>query len=358
MKYEYRNLEKKNRKVIVSSVTKHPMFGYIILAAVLIATQLSFMFGDGIVSLTLSKAISLTMIYAIAAMGLSILIGMAGLISLGTAAFIGLGAYIAGNILKAFILPYGFVLIAVMIVAVVIGIVVGFISLRATKVHLLIITMALAFLLNEFFSRPNSFTGGASGLTKVPFPELFAVFALNRETVYFVVLGVMLLIILVTINIINSPTGRAMMAMRNSESLAQAMGISILKYRILAFVIATEYAMIAGALYISSISSASAFSWNLQLSLNILAVVILGGHVKPISSILGAFIIFCLDLAVLKNITFFTKNSSASLIFSGILIILIIVKYPGGLMKFLDSISIGFKSLIVKRRVYKYGIDR
>lgn len=358
MKNEIKN---KNGFTISSSFqkfSKHPLFGYILLVMVLATVQLIFMFGDGFISLTVSKAISLTMIYAIAAIGLSVLIGMSGLISLGTASFIGLGAYIAGNILKYYLLPYSVILFVVAVAAVVIGIVVGFISLRAKNVQLLIITIALGSLLTEVFTRPNNFTGGASGMTKVPFPSLFGIIDLNRETVFFVVLAVLFLVIVLTMNLINSPTGIALMAMRNSESLAKAMGINVIKHRVLAFVVATEFAMIAGALYVSSIGAANPYTWTQTLSLNILAAVILGGHYKPIGAILGSFVIFCLDLAVLKNIAFFSKNSSASLIFTGVLIVLIVVKYPGGMMHLWIVFTNSIKKLFAKWRMYKYGPDK
>lgn len=358
MKNEYKVLEKEIKPNRVKKMLATPLAGYVVLALVLAIVQVLFIFTDGIISLTVSQAISQTMIYSIAAMGLSVLLGMAGLTSLGTAGFIGVGAYIAGNLLKSFIMPYTIILLVVAVVALIMGTVVGFISLRVQGLHLLIITLALANILNELFKQPNDFTGGPNGLTRVPYPELLAFIKLNRETVFFVILAVMFLLIMLTINIINSPTGRALMAMRNSESLAQAMGISVLKYRMLAFIIATEYALIAGALYISSISAANPYTWNLTLSLNILAAVILGGGVKPVGAIMGSFIIFCLDLAVLKNIPFFQKNSSASLIFISVLIILIVVKYPGGLMRLLHNIRQGIKKMFEKRRLYKYGPEQ
>jgi branched-chain amino acid transport system permease protein len=234
---------------------------------------------------------------------------------------------------------------------------VGFLSLRARGVHLLIITLALANVLYEIYARPNNFTGGPSGLSKVPFVKLFMTIELNRDTTFFLLLAMLFVLIVITMNIINSPAGRALLAMNNSESLAQAMGISILKYRIFAFVVATEYAFLAGAMYIAYMRASNATTWILTLGLNILTAVTLGGSVKPSGSIMGSFILFGLDLAILKNIPYFQKNSSASLIFSGVLIILIVVKYPGGLSRMLVDIRSFAQRTIAKRRLYKYGED-
>ena len=348
----------KNSKPIINPIKKYsqnPLFGFVILAVVLVVIQLLFMYTDDIVSLTFSKAIAQTMIYSIVCLGLAILEGRAGLTSLGTAGFMGVGSYIAGNILKAANVPLVFVFIATILVAILLGVVVGFISLRIQGLHLLIITLAISEILNEMFNTPNSFTNGSSGLMGVPFPKLMMLIQLNRETTYFMILAVLFFMIVLTLNIINSPTGRAMLAMRNSRVAAQAMGINLLKYRILAFVIATVYAMIGGALYMCYIQGSSPDTWSVLLSLNVLVAVILGGAMSVSGVILGAFIIFGLDLAVLKNIEMFQKYSSASIILSGLLIIFIVVKYPGGLARFLLNVKIGIKKLYVKWRIYTYG---
>jgi len=355
MKNDYRVLETLYKPNYWKALYKHPLFGYIILSLLLIGLQLTFMFTDGIISLTVSRAIATTMIYAVAAMGLGILLGLAGLVSLGTAAFVGLGAYIAGNLLRSYMLPYTVIILVVAVVAVVLGIVIGFVSLRVKGLNLLVITLAFAAILNELFMSPNNFTGGPNGISRIPFPEIAMFISLNRETVFFLVTVVLFLLIVLTLNIINSPTGRAMMAMANSESLAQAMGVRILKYRVLAFVIATVYAMVSGVLFISLLTAASPVSWSLTLSLNILTAVILGGTAKPAGVIIGCFIIFGLDLAILRNIPFFIQFPMASAVFSGILIIVIVAKYPGGLMKFMNDITRGIKKLFTRWREYRYG---
>lgn len=357
MKNEIKKADAVKRDNPLKKVSRSPFFGYIILILALAVLQLVYMHTD-LITLTVSRALSQTIIYTMAAMGLSILVGMGGLISLGTAAFIGLGAYLAGNIMKALNMPYILVLLAVILVGLLIGIVVGFLSLRARGVHLLIITLALANVLVEVYARPNSFTGGPNGLSGVPFVKLFMTVELNRDTTFFLLLVVLFILIFITVNIINSPAGRALLAMNNSESLAQAMGISVLKYRIFAFAVATEYAILAGAMYIAYMRASNATTWMLTLGLNILSAVILGGGVKPAGAIMGSFILFGLDLAILKNIPFFQKNSSASLIFSGILIIIIVVKYPGGLTRMLTDIRAGAKRLWAKWRVYQYGEEK
>lgn len=337
-------------------IVHHPLFGYIIMSLVLIVVQFLYMYTD-MISLTVSKAIAQTMAYSIVSMGLSILIGQAGLISLGTAGFMGLGAYVAGNFLKHIPMPFVLMLILTIAIGVVIGIVVGFISLRVKGVHLMIVTLAIAQLMDELFRTPNNFTGGTSGLTQVPYPKLAMFIQLNRETVYFLTLAVLFVVIVLTINIIKSSAGRALQAMRSSRSAAQAMGVNILKYRILAFVLATVYAMIGGALYVCQQQGVTPSSWSMMLSLNILAAVTVGGFMSFSGSIMGSFVIFGLDLAVLKNIEFFEVYPNATVFVSGLLIILITIKFPGGLQRLVHIIANGVRKYHKKWRVYRYGAD-
>lgn len=350
------------RKDYISKLQRfmsHPLFGFIIFALALAAVQIIFMNTEDIISLTVSKAIAQTLIYAIVGMGFSILLGYAGLASLGTAGFIGLGSYIAGNmlILIPVPIPYILVLVVIIIVGIILGGIVGFISLRIEGMYLAIITLGLSEILLELFKTPNQFTGGASGLKSVPWIKLGMFYEMDREKMFFLILAILFIVIVITINIIDSPTGRAMLAMKNSSSAAQAMGISILKYRLLAFVLATIYAMIGGALYVTYLRASNTSSWTLSLSLNVLAAVIIGGSRSIAGVILGSFVIFGLDLAVLKNIPFFNTYPGSSAIFSGVLIVLIVMFYPGGLVRLFKDTLNKIKQLLYKWKVYRYGKD-
>lgn len=356
---EYRHEMFEKYKVKLRGFIANPMFGFVILALALVGVQLLFMYTEDIISLTVSKAIAQTLIYAVVGMGFSILLGYAGLASLGTAGFIGLGSYIAGNMLKLIPIPIPFVLIvvAIIVVGIILGGVVGFISLRIEGLYLAIITLGLSEILLELFKTPNQYTGGASGLKSVPWIKLGMFYEMDREKMFFLILAVLFVAIVVTLNIINSPTGRAMLAMKNSSSAAQAMGISVLKYRLLAFVLATIYAMLGGALYVTYLRASNTSSWTLGLSLNILAAVIIGGSRSIWGVILGSFVIFGLDLAVLKNIPFFNTYPGSSAIFSGVLIVVIVMFYPGGLIRLFSDAHLKIKQWIHQWKVYRYGKD-
>jgi len=172
---------------------------------------------------------------------------------------------------------------------------------------------------------------------------------------------------ILTYNIMKSPTGRALLAMRNSSSAAQAMGISIFKYRLLAFIVSTVYAMFAGVLYLTYIPSTfpQPGDWTLTLSLLILAAVIVGGSRSIYGIVMGTFLIFGLDLAILQNRNnfggFFVENPEITIMFNGVLIILVIMFYRGGLIRLINTFIANIKkwslSLNKKWRVYRYGPD-
>lgn len=353
LKNDYTSLKKDYAPGVRKKITGNPLFGYVVASIVLIIIQLLYM--AGVIPLNVSQAIMQTMIYVVAGMGVGILLWLAGLMSFATGAFIGLGTYLAAYILKSYMVPFVIILAVVAVVGVVAGVVVGFISLRVKGVNLLIITLALATVMSTMYALPNDFTGGPSGVSKVPFPELAMLFQTSRDTMYFVILAVMFLLIVVTLNIINSPMGRAMMAMASSESLAQAMGIKLLKYRVLAFVIATVYALLAGVLYVSYMQSSIYATWSSSLAMNILIAVCLGGTASPSGVLIGSFVMFTINSAFLQNIQFFQTYPQASLFFNGILIIIIIAKYPGGLVRLLGAVRNGVKQLFAKGRLYKYG---
>lgn len=353
LKNDYAVLKQNYSPKPLKKMAVHPLFGYVIMSILLILVQILYMVD--IIPLNVSRAIMQTMVYVVAGLGVGILLWLAGLISFATGAFMGLGTYLAAWILKSYMVPFVLVLAVVAVVGIVAGIVVGFVSLRVKGVGLLIITLALATVMSTMYALPNEFTGGPTGVSRVPFPELAMFFETNRDTMYFVILAVMFVLIVITLNIINSPMDRAMMSMASSESLAQAMGIKLLKYRVLSFIIATVFALLSGVLYVSYMQSSIYTTWSSSLAMNILIAVCLGGTANPSGVLIGSFVMFTINSAFLQNIEFFQTYPQASLFFNGILIIVIIAKYPGGLIRLLGAIKNGVKRLAVKRRLYKYG---
>lgn len=344
---------KKNFRMIV----KHPYFSFVVFGAVMLL--ILFLRTSGLVEVAVINAVALTMIYSIIALGFSLLLGFGGLASLGTAGMVGLGSFVMGYF--SGILEWGLLetLLLALGIALVVGLIVGFISLRIEGMYLAIITLGLGEILRSFFISYDKFTGGFSGRSF----RNFTVFnqPVSDEAVFISITVLFVLAMIATINIIKSPTGRALLAMKNSDSAAQSMGISLIKYRLLAFVISTVFAVLGGILYIIFIKYSYAPQWNLSFSLEILAAVIVGGAQSIFGIILGVFLIYGLNLAVLNNIPFFVNNPALIVIFNGALIVVVVMFYPGGLIRLLQTlyykVVFAFRKLRHKLKVYRYGED-
>ena len=295
----------------------------------------------GFLEVSLMRGIGGLMLNAIVALGFYLLLGFAGLASLGTAGFVGLGAYLTGYLLKNTEIPMLVILLICIVVAVVLGVIVGFISLRVEGMYLAIITLGLSEILVQLFVNLQDITGGVNGLSILK-PYLFGI-KVEREVAFYMIAAVFVLLLIFSKNITNSPTGRAMLTMKNSESAAQSMGVSILRYRLLAFVVATVFAMIAGFLYIIYYRFTIPTSWSLAFSLNILAVVVIGGTKSIWGLLAGAFMIFGLNDIVLMNIPFFVSNPSLIVMFNGALMVVVVMFYPGGLSQLFLEIKYKIK---------------
>jgi branched-chain amino acid transport system permease protein len=356
-----RNEVCKDRKAKIKQITNHPYFGFFIITFLMLVVQLIRMLGIP-VSNTLIRAFGLTMIYIIVALGFSILLGYAGLASLGTAGFVGIGTYALGYFTKNLQMSIFLVTVITILGAVVIGAIVGFISLRIEGMYLAIITLGLSEILNEVFKNATKITNGTNGLGLDYNLVLFKnTIFIDHNTIFIFAAIVMFIMMILTLNIIKSPTGRAMLAMRNSLSAAQAMGVSVLKYRLMAFIIATVYAMLGGVIYMSYVSFSIPTTWTLTFSLNILAAVIVGGSQSIYGIVLGTFMIFGLNLGVFQQFKLFSENPAISIVFNGLLIIVVIMFYPGGLIRLVNTTYYKLKKALLKLkakwRLYRYGAD-
>lgn len=346
------------RKAKLHSILHHPYFGFIVLGILLLFVQFLRITGVDI-PITVLRGFGLTMIYIIIALGFSILLGYAGLASLGTAGFVGIGTYLIGYLTNAKGYSISMILVIGFLGAIAIGTIVGFISLRIEGLYLGIITLGLSEILNEVFKNATSITNGTNGLLMNRIVLFGQYYQFDSNTIFIAIVFILILVMVLTLNIMKSPTGRAMLAMRNSESAAQAMGVSVLKYRLLAFIIATVYAFLGGILYMTYIGFSIPTTWNLAFSLFVLAAVIVGGSQSIAGVVLGTFMIFGLDLAVFQQIPLFQENPAITFILNGVLIVVVVMFYPGGLIRLLTNLKYKvtglYKKIMKKWKAYKYG---
>ncbi|MEJ2717229.1 MAG: branched-chain amino acid ABC transporter permease [Deltaproteobacteria bacterium] len=230
-------------------------------------------------------------VYAVGAVGLMLLTGYTGQISLGHAAFLAIGAYTSA-ILTAKGVPFVFALFAAGIVAAAAGIVVGLPALRLSGLYLAIATMGFGFIIEEILARWESLTGGHRGFYVDPASIGPIVFD-TEARFYYLALTVLILTVLVARNVMRSPTGRALIAVRDSEVAAQAMGISLAWYKTIAFALSSFFAGLAGSLYAHKITFINPESFTRLVSIEFLAIIVIGGLGSLHGAVYGtAFIIF------------------------------------------------------------------
>ncbi len=302
-------------------------------AALLLLPVLS---ANGIIKTSTLSTLGFVLIYAIVAMGLNLLLGYSGLISLGTAGFMGLGAYIAAYVQDNLRLGFWVALLAALVIPTIIGILVGVVSLRVRSIYLAIATLCISEILLKTFEQAEWFTRGTAGKQST-FPVIFGIHT-DRRFMFSVIVIALVLIMMLTHNIVHGHLGRALHAMRSSEVAAQAMGVNVLKYKLFAFAMATLYAGLGGALYLFFLRSSYPSSWNLFLSLNVIAMVVVGGLRSIFGTLAGAFVIFAVPELVLKELPVVGDIPGLPYIFSGILIVVVIMFFPQGLKGLADRV--------------------
>ena len=233
--------------------------------------------------------ISYICILAIAGIGLMILSGYTGLASLGHAAFLGIGAYT-----HAFLLTHGIPFILsipiVIIVSFLVGAIIGIPILRLSGMYLAIATLALCFIAEHVFIRWEHFTGGNRGL-EVPYEEIFGISLTNSAVFYYLCLFFLIISMFAAINILRSPTGRAFVAIRDSEIAAQSLGVNLGIYKALSFAISGAFTGLAGALLAHYIGYLAPDIFNIFLSLTLLLLIVVGGMGSLHGTIFGAIFV-------------------------------------------------------------------
>ncbi len=240
-------------------------------------------------------------IYGICGVSLMVLVGYTGLVSLGHAAFLGIGAYA-----HAFFIMHGMPWIVAMLLAVAIttacGLIVGLPALRMTGIYLTIATLAFAVIIQEVFSRWESVTHGFAGM-KVDKPVIFGVEFATDRSFYYLCLFFLVVVLWGTRNLLRSPTGRAWVAMRDSEIAAQSMGVHLAIYKSIAFAYSAGVMGLAGALFAHKIAFLAPDIFTILLSIQFLLLVIVGGLGSLHGAVFGAIFVALLPplIAILRD---------------------------------------------------------
>ena len=249
-------------------------------------------------------------IYAIAAIGLNLLIGYTGQISLGHGAFFGVGAYTAAILATRAGFPFWAALPAAGFMTAAVGMVFGLPSVRLKHLYLCIATLAGQFIIEYVIVQWETLTGGASGIV-VANTTLFGLDLGNDRTFFYVIFICLVFLTWVAVNLVRTRFGRAFIAIRDNDRAAEGMGVPIFQYKLLSFAISSFFAGIGGALYAYYMMCITPEPFNLWLSIEFIAMIIIGGLGSIPGSVFGAVFIVGLN-EVLSLITQYLMNISAS----------------------------------------------
>ncbi|MCX7378062.1 MAG: branched-chain amino acid ABC transporter ATP-binding protein/permease [Alphaproteobacteria bacterium] len=257
------------------------------------------------------------------ALGLNVVVGFAGLLDLGYAAFFALGAYYYGIFtafqimppftefwvpfeflglvekinrggpdLVRFTLSFWLALPTAAIVTAVFGVMFGAPTLRLRGDYLAIVTLGFGEIVPIVARNIDGVTGGAAGLNGVMAPRLFGwSFGVAAWPYYYVVLGLVALLIFVSLRLRDSRVGRAWRALREDETAASAMGVNLVNYKLLAFATGAAFAGMAGVVFIAKLQTATPDMFNFNVSAMLLVMVVLGGMGSVWGVVLGAFLL-------------------------------------------------------------------
>jgi branched-chain amino acid transport system permease protein len=293
----------------------------------------------GLLPLILGSFLSLVLgrvgIFLLMGLGLNIVVGYAGLLDLGYVAFFAVGAY-STAVLTASAnsgsslhpgLTYVEALPIVIVIAVVAGLLIGAPVLRLRGDYLALVTLGFGeiarVLVTSDWLKP--FLGGAPGLIGVPAPEVGSVTFRDTQPFYYLALGFCVIAVFMSWRLANSRVGRAWSAMREDEQVAEAMGISTVKYKLLAFGTGAAIGGVSGSLFAVQIGSLSPASFTIFVSITALAVVILGGMGSIPGVILGALVLIGLP-------GFLTEFQEFQLLIYGAVLVGIMILRPQGLI--------------------------
>jgi branched-chain amino acid transport system permease protein len=298
--------------------------------------------------------INLSLIAIVGALGLNILVGYTGQISVGHAAFMSVGAYTAANLAVKLGLPFWITLPAGGLMAALVGAIVGIPSLRIKGLYLAIATLAGQLIIEWIINHTPAISGGAQASIQVPRPSLFGYDLRTQGQLYFFLLFFAALAIIATLNLVRSRIGRAFVAIRDQDIAAEIIGINIYRYKLLSFAISSFYAGVCGVLYTYYLGIANYEQFQIVVSIDYLAMIIIGGLGSVLGSILGAVFVTMLPIVLRLAMEplaglFFSPGEMSSVIAStrlvlfGGLIIFFLVVEPEGLNRLWRNIRNYFR---------------
>jgi branched-chain amino acid transport system permease protein len=297
---------------------------------------------------------NLVWIAVIGALGLNILVGYTGQVSIGHGAFMSVGAYTAANLATRLDSPWPVNLLAGGLMAAAVGAVVGIPSLRIKGLYLAIATLAGQLIIEWTINHVTFISGGVQASIEVPRPRLGSMVLNTQRDMYYFLLVFVVIAIVGTMNLVRSRVGRAFIAIRDQDIAAEIIGIDIFRYKLLAFAISSFYAGVTGVLYTYFLGIANYEQFQIGVSIDYLAMIIIGGLGSILGSIFGAIFVTLLPIVIrisMENFgdLIFSRQIVLNLIpnlrlmLFGVLIIVFLIVEPDGLNRLWRNIRSYFR---------------
>ena len=239
---------------------------------------------------------NLILIAIVGAVGLNILVGYTDQVSIGHGAFMSVGAYTAANLIVRMDAPFWIAIPAGGAMAALIGTFVGLPSLRIKGLYLAISTLAAQLIIEWTINHVPAISGGVQSTIQVPPPSVFGYTLTRQWQIYFFLLSFVLIGMVGAANLIRSRIGRAFIAIRDQDIAAEIIGINIARYKLYAFAISSFYAGVTGVLYTYYLGIANYEQFQLTVSIDFLAMIIIGGLGSTLGPVFGAIFVTLLPI--------------------------------------------------------------
>src|SRR6202165_2191583 len=293
-------------------------------------------------------------IAVIGALVLNILVGYTGQVSIGHGAFMSVGAYTAANLAIRLDSPWPVNLLAGGLMAALIGAVVGIPSLRIKGLYLAIATLAGQLIIEWTINHVTFISGGVQASIAVPRPRVGSMVLSSQRDMYYFLLVFVVIAIVGTMNLVRSRVGRAFIAIRDQDIAAEIIGIDIFRYKLLAFAISSFYAGVTGVLYTYYLGIANYEQFQIGVSIDYLAMIIIGGLGSVVGAIFRAMVVALVPILIRYPMealsgVFFSQAVMLNLIpalrltLFGALIIVFLIVEPEGLNRLWRNIRSYFR---------------
>lgn len=292
-------------------------------AALVVIVVVGLVLAPSVLSSYQMFVLSMTLINAIASMGVNLSMGYAGQVSIGHAGFVAIGAYTTAILMAKVSVPFWLTLPVGGALAAAAGVLIGLPALRLSHLYISMVTFGFGQVVNLIVLNWVSFTNGPNGLA-VPFVTLGR-HVFSSETFHYVIVAAFLALFWIARNIAGSRLGRGFLAIRESETAAEAMGVHLAKYKSMAFAVGAFYGGMAGCLYAGLSSFVNPDAFVFLVSVLYLTMNVVGGMGTLAGPLVGAAIFTVLP-EVLRAFAEYKE------FLSGALLLAFLVFFPGGIV--------------------------